>query len=135
MIGPLGKTILAVTVATLWLMLPSIASSKDDGATVVGSGQTAALDCDGGAARVAGSNNKVTLTGACRRLTILGSRNTVTITFGAGGSVWLVGATNEVTWTTPDGKQPKVHQIGSSNTLKRGQLSPPVGRGSDPFPL
>ena len=82
-----------------------------------------------------GSNNKVTLTGACRRLTILGSRNTVTITFGAGGSVWLVGATNEVTWTTPDGKQPKVHQIGSSNTLKRGQLSPPVGRGSDPFPL
>jgi len=135
MIGPLGKAILAVTVATLWVALPGIASSKDDGATVLGSGQTTALDCDGGAVRVAGSNNKVTLTGACRRLTILGSRNAVTVTFGAGSSVWLVGASNEVTWTTPDGKEPKVHQIGSNNTLKRGEFSPPAKKGSDPFPL
>jgi hypothetical protein len=135
MIGPLHKTILAVTVATFWVMLPSIASSKDDGATIVGSDQTTALDCGGGVARVADSNNKVTLTGACRRLTILGSRNAVTVILGAGSSVWLVGPGNEVTWTTPDGKEPKIHQIGSNNTLKRGQLSPPAGRGSDPFPL
>ncbi len=113
-----NKTILAVAAAALGLMLPNVAFSK---AQLAGSNETRTLDCAGGSARIAGSNNQVTLTGGCTRLTILGSRNIVTAAFGRGASIWFAGSKNEVTWTTPDGKQPKAHHLGLDNTLKKGQ--------------
>ena len=37
------------------------------------------LDCAGGSARIAGSHNKITLTGGCTRLTIFGSSDAVRV--------------------------------------------------------
>ncbi len=114
----INKTISAVVAGALGVMLPSVAFSK---ARLAGSDQTKTLDCAGGSARIAGSNNKVTLTGGCTGLTILGSRNIVTAAFGHDASIWFTGSKNEVTWTTPDGKEPKAHHLGLDNTLKKGQ--------------
>jgi hypothetical protein len=115
------RAILAITVGAFWMMLPGVALSKSNPARVYGSDLTKTLDCAGNSARILGSNNKVTLTGGCTRLTILGSRNVVTVAFGTGGSIWFAGSKNEVVWTTPDGKEPKVRHLGYGNTLKRGQ--------------
>ncbi len=115
------KVILVIIVGTLAMMLPGVALSKSNPARVHGSDLTKTLDCAGNSARILGSNNKVTLTGGCTRLTILGSRNVVTAAFGAGGSIWFGGSKNEVVWTTPDGKEPKVWHLGYGNTVKRGQ--------------
>ncbi len=112
------KTIWAVVGSALAVMLPSVASAA---AQLAGADQTATLDCADGKARIVGSNNRVTLTGGCTRLTILGSRNTITAAFGAGANIWFAGSRNEVIWTTPDGKEPKAHHLGVSNTLKKGQ--------------
>lgn len=118
MINLREKAIWAVAAATLGVMLPSVALSK---ARLAGSDQTTTLDCAGGSAWIAGSNNKVTLTGGCTRLTILGSRNSITAAFGAGARIRFAGARNDVIWTTPDGKAPKVLHLGFGNNLKAGQ--------------
>jgi hypothetical protein len=118
MIDLRNRAIWTVIVASVAMILPSVASAK---ARLDGSRQTKTLDCEGGPARIAGSRNKVTLTGGCTRLTILGSRNGVTAAFEAGASVRFYGSKNEVVWTTPDGKPPKAFHLGFSNTLKEGQ--------------
>jgi Protein of unknown function (DUF3060) len=47
-------------------------------ALFAGSGQTTTLDCAGGGAHIFGSNNKLTLTGECAWLDMVGSNNVIT---------------------------------------------------------
>lgn len=130
------KTIWAAAAVTLAIMSPGAASSK---VLLTGSHRTQTLDCAGGVAQIGGSHNQVTLTGGCTRLTIVGSYNKVTLTgggthltihgswntatvaFTANGSISFAGFNNEVIWTTPDGKAPKILRHGHRNTLKEGQ--------------
>src|SRR5690348_16728108 len=109
-------TVAAVTI--LGMIFPSLAFSR---ARLDGSDQTKTLDCADGPARIAGANNKVTLTGGCTRLTVLGSGNTITADLAAGASIWFAGSRNELTWTTADGKKPHVRHLGVHNTMKEGQ--------------
>jgi len=111
-------SISAVSVTTLVMMLPGTAFSR---AHLAGSDQTKTLDCAGGLARISGAHNKITLTGGCTRLTVLGSQNTITADFARGASIWFAGSGNEVTWTAPEGEQPHVRHLGVRNTLKKGE--------------
>ncbi len=115
-----NKMILAIAVTAFGVILANVARSKANDVRLAGSDQPKTLDCAGGWARIAGSNNNVTFTGNCVGLTIYGSRNTVTAAFQAGARVRFVGSKNEVIWTTPDAKEPKVLHLGVGNTMKPG---------------
>ncbi len=99
---------------------PGIAAAA--GAELVGSGQTATLDCVGGGAEFVGSNNRFTLTGDCTSLEMFGSNNMVTIALANEANIEIVGSNNTITWTTPDGKDPRVEHLGwaHARTLSYG---------------
>ncbi|MBV8335639.1 MAG: DUF3060 domain-containing protein [Alphaproteobacteria bacterium] len=94
------------------------AQTTGNQAGFLSSGQTARLDCNGGKAEIMGSNNKLTITGRCSALDLAGSGNTITIEFAAGATVQFVGSGNTITWTSVDGKAPKITYIGSNNMVK-----------------
>lgn len=97
-------------------------SPQGEGAQFASSNQTATLDCAGGKARIEGSNDKLTLKGGCTKLEMFGSGNTVTIAFGKNAGIGLVGSSNAISRTKPDGKEPAVQQqLGSGNRLTHGQ--------------
>jgi hypothetical protein len=50
-----------------------------------------------------------------------GSNNNMTVAFGKNVRIELVGADNAITWTTPDGKEPAVSNLGAGNTLIVGK--------------
>jgi|SRR5262249_59929337 hypothetical protein len=112
-----NKMIVSMAVVALSI-IPNVVLAKTVG--LAGSDQTKTLDCAGGWARIAGANNNVTLTGNCAGLTIYGSRNTVTAAFEAGARVRFAGSHNEVTWTTPDAKEPRALHLGASNKMTPG---------------
>lgn len=86
----------------------------------MGSGQMATLDCASSKAEIAGSDNKLTLTGDCTNLDMFGSGNSITIAFAKNARINVVGSNNTITWTTPDGKEPLVTHLGANNTITRG---------------
>jgi hypothetical protein len=98
-------------------MLMTGALAQTPSARLLGSNQTTTLDCAGGGAQIAGSNNKLTLTGGCTMLRVLGSYNTVTAALATNAHILFAGSNNAVTWTSSDGKEPTVQYLGSNNTL------------------
>lgn len=115
---PVGRILTVTAVTMLGMILPDVAFSR---ARLDGSDQTKTLDCGGGPARIAGAHNKVTLSGGCTRLTILGSQNTIKAEFAPGATIWFAGSGNEVTWTSANGTRPHVRHLGLRNTLKEGE--------------
>ena len=111
-----GRALIVGAVTMTGMTVPNVAFSR---AWLAGSDETRTLNCAGGPARIAGANNKVTLSGGCTHLTVLGSRNTITAEFAAGASIWFAGSKNEVAWTTADGKEPHVRHYGVGNTMKK----------------
>jgi hypothetical protein len=89
-----------------------------------GSNHASTLDCAGGGAQIAGSNNKLILTGGCTMLSVLGSNNAVTVALAANARIQLVGSNDAVAWTSPDGKEPMVQYLGSDNTLTPAPQQP-----------
>ena len=87
----------------------------------VASGQTGTLDCAGGKAAIMGSNNILTISGNCAGLDMYGSGNKLTVQFKPGAEISFVGSGNAISWTSADGKPPKVSYVGSGNTL-----TPPI---------
>ena len=113
-----GKILTVAAVTMLGITLPNLAFSR---ARLYGSHETKTLDCAGGSARIAGANNRVTLTGGCTHVTVLGSHNLITAEFAPGASIWFAGSRNEVIWTAHDGKEPRARHFGYRNTLKKGE--------------
>jgi len=85
------------------------------------SGQTATLDCHGGAVQIMGSTNVLTISGKCSALNVAGSGNRITIEFAPGSAVSLAGSNNAISWTSTDGRPPKISAAGYGNTL-----TPPI---------
>ena len=107
-----------VLAASIYSVGTATAQTAGNQAGFVSSGQTATLDCNGGKAEIIGSNNKLTITGRCSALELAGSGNAITIEFAAGATIDFVGSGNTITWTSVDGKAPKITYIGSNNTMK-----------------
>ena len=113
-----GKgTIFGVAAGLLGGAMLNCALAQTPAVLFAGSNQTTTLDCAGGGAQIAGSNNKLTLTGGCTMLGVLGSNNTVTVALATNARIQFVGSNNIVTWTSPDGKEPMAQHLGSDNTL------------------
>lgn len=94
--------------------IPALADNSFEG-----EGKTVSLDCEGGAARVEGANNMVTVTGQCARLDVEGMANTVTVDLASRGTIAVEGTDNMVIWTTPDDSEPTVHSEGYANEVAR----------------
>ena len=99
----------------------TVAAQSDNQAGFVSSGQTATLDCHGGAAQIVGSTNVLTISGKCTALNVVGSGNKITIEFAPGSTIGAVGSNNAISWTSTDGKSPRISTLGSGNTL-----TPPI---------
>ena len=95
----------------------AVAAQAQNAAGFVASDRTSTLDCAGGKAEVVGSNNVLTIQGNCSGLDLAGSGNKLTIAFGAGAKISVVGSSNAILWTAADGKTPKISTVGGDNTL------------------
>jgi Protein of unknown function (DUF3060) len=116
--GLVGVTILAGAFAQTKKLGDGL-SSEGIGALFAGSNQTT-MDCAGGGAHIFGSNNTLTLTGACTWLDMVGSNNPIIIALANGANIEFAGSNNAITWTSPDGKEPVVRHLDSGNSLTAG---------------
>ena len=73
--------------------------------------------CDGHPIVLEGDHTAITLTGACRLVTLAGSHNDVTVDMAAGGRFDITGSHNDVNWRQAEPGPPAVMQNhGASNT-------------------
>ena len=80
-------------------------------------GTTADIDCaDGKSLNVGGSNNTLTVTGACANVNVGGADNKITFQR-VDGELSVVGINNTVTYRDGD---PKVNDTGSNNSISKG---------------
>lgn len=80
-------------------------------------GTTADIDCaDGKSLNVGGSNNTLTVTGACANVNIGGADNKITFDR-VDAELSVVGLNNTVTYRDGD---PKVNDTGNNNTINKG---------------
>jgi len=102
-------------------LVSAVAAQAGNQVRFLKSGQTATLDCLGGAAQILGSANVLTISGKCSALHVAGSGNRITIEFASDSTISLAGSKNAISWTSTDGKPPKISVAGSGNTL-----TPPI---------
>jgi hypothetical protein len=95
----------------------AVEAQNNNQAAFLQSGQTATLNCSGGATQIMGSNNDLTVSGKCSALNVAGSGNKITIEFAPGASISLAGSNNAISWTGADGKKPMMSSVGSGNTV------------------
>ena len=80
-------------------------------------GTTADLDCvDGKSLTVGGTNNTLTVKGACASVNIGGSDNKITFR-GINKDLTVIGFNNTITYSAGD---PKVTNTGTNNTINKG---------------
>jgi hypothetical protein len=115
--GMVAAIVFGVAASLFGLTMLTDAVAQTPSPRFAASNQTTTLDCAGGGAQIAGSNNKLTLTGECTMLRVLGSNNTVTAALATNAHIEFAGSNNAVTWTSSDGKEPMVQNRGSNNTL------------------
>ena len=93
--------------------------SADPAVNFAGSGSTFAGDCRGEDASLAGSNNTVTIRGACRAFQIAGDGNRVLVEMAPNGTIKVYGNNNQVSWTSAGEVQ--VTTVGPGNTVTRAR--------------
>jgi len=76
-------------------------------------------DCRGQDASLAGSNNIVTISGACRAFQIAGDGNRVLVDMAPRGTIKVYGNNNQVSWTSSG--EVEVTTVGPGNTVSRGR--------------
>ncbi|MCW2363858.1 MULTISPECIES: DUF3060 domain-containing protein [Sphingobium] len=102
----------AFVTAILAIAAPTFAQ-----ATFEGAGEHGELDCGGGTATISGASNRMTVTGGCQQLVIEGAGNEVRVELASKGVIRIVGASNRVQWTTPDGSKAQLRVSGASNQV------------------
>jgi hypothetical protein len=112
-------TIAAAVVAGTVGAAGSAGWSADPAVNFAGSGATFAGDCRGQDASLAGSNNTVTIRGACREFQIAGDGNRVLVDMAPTGAIKTYGNNNQVSWTSSGEVQ--VTTVGPGNTVTRAR--------------
>lgn len=95
---------------------PLLSARAQAQAIFTGNGAATSLDCFGGQALIRGSGNRLSISGACRSLTINGSDNTVAINLAAGSPVHVTGSGNRVLYQYSAGP-PKSDTSGANNQI------------------
>lgn len=103
----------ALLLAAAW---PAMASAQ---AVLEGSGEQSALDCDGGTAQITGTDNQVTLSGACTLVKVEGSGNVVLATMASKSAITVIGTGNKVSWKAPGEAKPRISSTGVGNSITR----------------
>jgi hypothetical protein len=98
---------------------PAAARESAPSFQVIESGQTLTHACEANERVViSGSGNKVTLTGECGKVAVMGSKNIVAID--ASAKIAVMGTDNEVTWKRGvGGKGPNVSRMGTNNKVTK----------------
>lgn len=100
---------------TTGLLTASLAWAED----VNDNGLTKTIDCGGGKVSVNGNDNKITVTGSCRELSVMGNQNSVVIE--SVSLISVMGNQNKVVWKRAEGqKKPSVNNLGNKNSVKKG---------------
>ena len=115
----MGATLIFALIGGVIMPATAEAQTSSNQAGFVSSGQTATVDCIGGQAAIVGSNNDLTIKGNCTSLSL--PSNKISIQFAPGAQISFVGSDITISWTSADGKAPKVSYVGSGNTL-----TPPI---------
>ncbi|MEJ5978115.1 DUF3060 domain-containing protein [Novosphingobium sp. PS1R-30] len=105
---------------TKFVFVPAVlalASPASAQATFEGAGDQGELDCGGGIATISGASNRMTVTGGCSQLVIEGADNEVRVELASKGVIRIVGASNRVQWTTPDGSKAQLRVSGAGNRI------------------
>jgi hypothetical protein len=105
---------LAIPIAISLLAFSGVATAQS---SYEGAGETAELDCGGGTATITGASNTMTVTGWCKELVIEGASNRVQVELAPKGVIRIVGAGNQVRWTTPDGSKAQLRVTGAGNRV------------------
>jgi hypothetical protein len=95
------------------------AHAADPAVNFAGSDATFAGDCRGQDASLAGSNNTVTIRGACRAFQIAGNGNRVLVDMAPNGTINVYGNNNQVSWTSTGDVQATT--VGPGNTVTRAR--------------
>lgn len=106
-----------VVKAALVLSTLALPASLAAQASYEGAGATQELDCDGGTATIQGASNTIRVTGRCSALVIEGAGNRVQVDLAPKGSVRISGASNIVTYRTPDRSKARINVAGAGNRV------------------
>ena len=108
-----------VALCALLLCGPVVAKGSAPTFQVIESGQTVDHACEANERVViSGSENRVTLTGACAKVAVMGSKNVVAID--GASRIAVMGTGNEVTWKRGvGGKGPNVSRMGTNTKVTK----------------
>ena len=95
------------------------ATARDPAVNFAGGDSHFAGDCRGQEASLAGSNNIVTIRGACRAFQIAGDGNRVLVEMAPSGAIKVYGNNNQVSWTSPGDVE--VTTVGPGNAVSRAR--------------
>jgi hypothetical protein len=114
----------ALTALTLWLTTWGTASAAAP-IEIIGSGLAQTIECGDQNVVLGGSVNTITLTGACPKIEISGSRNVITVE--AVGTIEINGTANSVGWSRSlAGATPRVGTNGLGNRVFRADAPAPA---------
>jgi hypothetical protein len=108
----------AIIVGT-WANVSAPAMAADPAVNFAGSSARFTGDCHGQDASLAGSDNTVTIRGACRSFQIAGGGNRVLVDMAASGTIKVYGSNNQVSWTSSG--EVEVTAVGQANTVSRAR--------------
>ena len=95
------------------------AQAADPAVNFAGSNTRFTGDCRGEDASLAGSNNTVTIRGACRAFQIAGGDNRVLVDMAPNGTIKIYGSNNQVSWTSAG--EVEVTTVGQNNVVTRAR--------------
>ena len=108
-----------VLLAVLLLAGYSVAApARDPAANFAGSNETFSGNCRGQDANLSGSDNTVTIHGACRYFQIAGDNNRVLVEMASDGVIKIFGKNNRVSWTGPG--EVVITRMGPGNIIVHG---------------
>jgi Protein of unknown function (DUF3060) len=119
------KHLLPVLTALVLLLTAWSTASAAAPIEVSGSGLAQTIACGDQDVVLGGSVNTITLTGACPKIEITGSRNVITVE--AVGAIEINGTANSVGWSRSlGGATPRVGTTGLGNRVFRADAPPPA---------
>jgi hypothetical protein len=107
-----------LTVLALAATASAAAWARDPVANFAGSNENFVGNCAGEDANLSGSENTVTIRGACRYFQIAGDDNRVLVEMASDGVIKVFGKNNHVSWTGPG--EVVITKQGPGNVIVRG---------------
>ena len=116
---PAHRSLMAMVLLGALGSAAAIAAARDPAVNFAGSNSSFAGDCHGQDANLSGSDNSVTIRGACRAFQIAGDGNRVAVDMAAAGTIKVYGKNNQVGWTANG--EIEITTVGPGNVVSRSR--------------